>query len=304
MRDRGQELVITTATFKQDKCEAIVAMPPSYNFMPEMISFVRGSLGIKKPFDLIGVSGFSKRFPRESGVISEAIKLAIEKHLVKKVVIFQHVDFHCDGKSSRFKKQVEEDYYHKQGLLDSAERLKNLYPDVSVTLVYARLVKDQSEIEFSKIYEDGSEEVYQRTPYLFKGINKCEVTVVQCLDYRFRAAIRACVRDDLGISHFNVIGLPGSAKAFLEDRTTAWKAVRVAHEHHGCRSFIIVHHEDCGAYEGSSNFSNVITEEDFHRQELSKMREKLMDKYPDVEVTLIYIRLTNNKSKMQFVIVE
>lgn len=303
LSQESKKEVIATLPFRKNSCDAIVAMPISFNFMDEMIGCTRVALGLKT-FDLLGIPGFSKRFSRESKVISDTISLAVEKHFVNRVVIFQHVDFHDEGKSSRFADQLDEDFYHKRGLIDSSRKLKALYSGVEVTLIYARLAKNQSEIVFSKIFEDGGEEICLITPYLFKGVNKCETTVIQCLDYRFRSPTRTCLQDGLDVKNFNIIGLPGSAKPFLENRKTPWKGIKVAYEQHDCRSFIIVHHADCGAYGGSSNFENAINEESFHRKQLKEMKSRLLEAYPDAEVKLVYARLIDNKSKIQFVVVE
>lgn len=303
MSGRREERTIAALPFKELQCDAIVAMPISFNFMDEMIDCVRAVLRIQV-FDLLGIPGFSKHFSNESRVILETINLAISKHFVKHIVIFQHVDFAISNRSARFKNAFEEDYFHKRGLFDSYEKLRILYPDVKVTLIYARLIKDESEIEFSKIYEDNTEEVCLRAPYVFKGVNRCENTVIQCLDYRFRSGTRICIQEGFNVNHFNIIGLPGSAKSFLENSIAAWKGVGVAYEEYDCRSFIVVHHEDCGAYKDRLCLADAAEQEVFHKRQLFDMKARLLERYSDVKITMLYIRLIANRTKMQFVLVE
>ncbi|MFA7209529.1 MAG: carbonic anhydrase [Parcubacteria group bacterium] len=295
--------VIATLPFNVSKCDAIVAMPISFNFLGEMISCSRVVLGLEM-FDLLGIQSFSKNFSRESRILTETLKIAVDKHDAERIVIFQHVDFLKDGiGSTRFGSRMDEDYYHKKGLVDAFRMVSGLHPNMRIDLIYVRLVKDQSEIEFSKVFEDGSEEVCLRTPYRFRGVTACPTTVIQCLDYRFRPATRICIREAFKIKYFNVIGLPGSVKSFLAESRTAWKSMQVAYEKYGCREFVLVQHADCGAYGGLSAFVDAYEEECFQREELKRMRTKILDKYPDVGVMMIYVRVINGNKHMQFVLI-
>lgn len=294
--------ILASLPFNQKECEAIVAMPISFNFMGTMIECVKTSLGVKT-FDLLGIPGFSRRFLAESKTVLSTIELAVGHHNVRKIIIFQHVDFHDNGKSNRFESLLEEDFNHKRGLIESSKKIKDLYPEMEVVLIYARLVKNQDEVEFSEIFDDGSEEVRLRAPYLFKDVNTCETTVIQCLDYRFRSGTRFCVQEGLGYYNFNIIGIPGSAKAFLDRSRAAWKGIEVAYDVHNCRRFIVFQHQDCGAYGGSGKFANPAEEERFQRGQLLKLKDEILKKHPNVEVQTVFIRLTDNLSKMQFVLV-
>lgn len=299
----GNETILASLPFNQKDCEAIVAMPISFNFMEAMIGCVKTSLGVKT-FDLLGIPGFSKRFSSESKVVLNTIELAVNHHNVKRIIIFQHVDFHNDGKSSRYDSLLDEDYNHKKGLIESLKKLRELYPEIGITLIYARLTKGNEEIEFSQIFEDGSEKVRLLTPYLFKGVNTCKTTVIQCLDYRFRSGTRLCVQEAMGVSNFNIIGIPGAVKSFLEQSRAAWKGIEVAYNLHSCRKFILFQHQDCGAYGGSGKFNNSTEEEDYQRGQLLEAKEEILKKYPGAEIQMVYIRLTKDLSKMQFVLIK
>ncbi len=303
MYDQNGKKIVATVPFFDGECNAIVAMPISFNFMDEMIGCTRVALGMKR-FDLLGIPGFSKRVSLDSKTVLDTITLAVTKHLVRDIVIFQHMDFHNDGNSTRFVSRLDEDYYHKRILIDAAQKIKTLYPEINVALIYARIVKSKSEIEFSKIFQSGNEEVCLRTPFLFGKVNTCGNTVIQCLDYRFRAETRQCIQNAFGVEHFNIIGLPGSTKSFLEGSMTAWKGIKMSYEKHGCRRFFIVHHEDCGAYGSSRSFVNPEKEEAFHNVQLCAMRDRLVKMYTDVDVILIYAKLIGTTNRMiQFIVV-
>lgn len=295
--------VIATFPFRfkgVETCDVIVATPISFNFAREILQFVKVSLGINA-FDLLGIPGFSKRFLRQSQTVVDSLNLASEKHEVKHIILCQHVDF---GESKRFKNQLQEDYHHIGGLISAREKIGQIYPGVKVTLIYARLVNNQTEIEFSEVFEKSQERVRLVTPYRFKGIHYCDSIVIKCLDFRLRAETRACVLDGLGIPAFDIIGLPGSAKSFLEDSGTAWRGIKVACEYHGCKRIVVVQHADCGAYGGSAAFANAEEEEIFHREELQKMKKKILEKYREVEVVMVYARIIADNTQIQFVLVE
>ena len=181
------------------------------------------------------------------------------------------------------------------------ERIREIYPGVEAQSLYARLVNNGTEIEVAQVFEDGNEKVRLVAPYRFIDGLYCEAGALFCLDFRFRKETRACIRDSLGFSSFDTIVIPGSTKRFHEDARVPWKAIKVAYEQHGCRVFVVVHHQDCGAYGGSGNFSDVIAEELFHREQINSFEMELKSKYPDAEVIKVYARLVDDFSKIQFV---
>lgn len=295
--------VITTFPFRflgVHKCSTIVAMPISFNFSYELLKFVEVSLGIKA-FDLFGIPAFSKRFSEESKVVLDTLNLSKEKHAVEKVVFIQHVDFHKNGGSTRFGSQGEEDYHHKGGLIASMKKVRNLFPDVDVQLAYARLVNDQQEIEIVEVFECGRERVMMVAPYRFRDVTTCNAAALFCLDFRFRKETRSCIRYSLGFPCFDIIGVPGAAKRFIEGSRVMRKALKVSYEQHGCRKLVVVHHQDCGAYGGSGSFLNPIEEEVFHREQMSCFERKAKELYSDLEVTKVYARLVENRTKIQFI---
>jgi hypothetical protein len=282
-------------------CSTIVAMPISFNFSAELLQFVEVSLGIKA-FDLFGIPAFSKRFSEESKMVLGTLELSKNKHHIERVVLFQHVDFHKGGHSTRFGTQVEEDCYHKGGLIASSKKIRELYPSIEIRLIYARIINDYKEIELVEVFECGRERVMMVAPYKFKGVSSCEAVALYCLDFRFRKETRSCIRDSLGIQSFDVIGVPGASKSFNEGSRVLRKALKVSYEQHSCREIVVVHHQDCGAYGGSGNFLNSIEEEHYHRDQMRLFEARIKEKYADVTIIKVYARLVDDGKKIQFVL--
>jgi len=281
-------------------CSTIVAAPISFNFISSLLDAVEVSLGIEA-FDLLVVPGFTNKFLRESKTVLGTLDLAHSKHSIKRVVLCQHVDFHAKGKSNRFVSEMEEDMYHKRGLISSCNKIHGLYPKVAVVMLYARLVNDRKEIEIVQVSEDSRERVRLVAPYTFGDMDQCEATAVLCLDWRFRRETRKCVKEALGNPAFNMIGIPGSAKKFLEGAKTAWKGIKNACEKGGCKKIIVFQHTDCGAYGGSASFKSAVEEELFQYDQLNTFEGMIHKEYPYVAVEKIYARLIENNTRIQFV---
>lgn len=146
-----------------------------------------------------------------------------------------------------------------------------------------------------------------KTSFKFKDIHQCDAVVLTCIDFRFWRETLEFVEGELGIKTFDFPSLPGSAKTVNECMNKgdlAFKCISVPCELHHAKKIVIVNHEDCGAYGGSSKFETREEEQLFHEGELKKAKDKLIDKYPDKEYILAYARLTDDKENVEFLIVE
>lgn len=145
------------------------------------------------------------------------------------------------------------------------------------------------------------------TPFKFKNVHECEAVVLTCIDFRFWKETVEFVELELGIKNFDFPSLPGSAKAINEcaENDVSISCIDVPCGLHHAKKIVIVNHEDCGAYGGSGKFGgNSEEEQKFHEGELKKAKEKILAKYPDKEVVLVYARLVENKDSMEFVVVK
>ena len=296
--------ILSTVPFRfkgVTECDAIVAMPPGFNFTKEMLDCVEISFGIKA-FDAFAIPAFSKRLASESHTVFETLNLAEKKHKVKKIILFQTIDVHEKGKSNRFSSQAMEDGYHIAGLLKSRELILKKYPSINIFLVYVTLTEDQKRIRMYEIHPNGEREVILRAEYRFKDIHECDTALVRCIEFRCRKEDRSFVRYSLGIDAFGLIGLPGASKRFLADSESAWKAINLACNNEGCKRIILMHHADCGAYGGTDVFDgDAAAEEVMHRNEMRRMKKMTNEKYPGIEVIMVYVRLIDDQSQLQYV---
>ena len=137
-----------------------------------------------------------------------------------------------------------------------------------------------------------------------KNIHHCQAVVLCCIDFRFWRGSIEFVEKQLGVIDFDFPSLPGAAKTLNEGSDLAWKCLSVPIELHGAKKIIIVNHQDCGAYGGSEKFSvDPEAEQKFHEGELKKAKEKILAKYPDKEVVLIYARLVDGEENIEFLTV-
>jgi len=151
-----------------------------------------------------------------------------------------------------------------------------------------------------------------KTPFKFNNIHSCEAVVLTCIDFRFWKETVEFVEKSppaggLGIKTFDFPSLPGSAKAINESNGTdlAMSCISVPCDLHHAKKIIIINHEDCGAYGGSSRFNgDSEAEQKFHEEELKKAKEKISAKYPDKEVVLVFAKLTDEKENIEFLVIE
>ncbi len=140
--------------------------------------------------------------------------------------------------------------------------------------------------------------------FLFKNKHTCEAVVLTCVDFRFWNSVVEFVKNELKIKNFDLATVPGAAKEIVNGNEAIDKLeIDIPVKFHHVRKVVIVNHEDCGAYGGSSRFKNADEEEKFHRGELLKARSIIEKVHPGVEVVLAYARLVDEKKKIRFLIV-
>lgn len=139
----------------------------------------------------------------------------------------------------------------------------------------------------------------------FKGVHSCEAVVLSCIDFRFWKETLEYVEKELGIKTFDFPSVPGGAKVLNElsdDVNLAMECIGVPVKLHHVQKIVIVNHQDCGAYGGSANFENDDkAEQEFHEGELRKAKNTLLGLYPGKEIVLLYAKLTDNKSNIEFI---
>jgi len=140
--------------------------------------------------------------------------------------------------------------------------------------------------------------------FKFKNIHSCEAVVLCCIDFRFWRETLEFVEQELGIKSFDFPSLPGAAKAINEcaDNDIAMQCVSVPYDLHHAKKLVIINHQDCGAYGGSKKFNgDEAAEQAFHEEELKKAKNKVLKKYPNLEVILVYAKLADRGENIEFI---
>lgn len=292
-------------------CRKMAVFSPAYKFIADSMTCMKYSICAKcfpdmahrEPYDLVSTPAFSKRIIEERPSVVSILKLAVEKHGMEELAIFEHPDFHNqEGESNRFPTQAEEEFDHKRLLLGALRKIGKLHPKVKVIPMYTRLLDEKTVIQFVEIMLDGSERVRLVMPYALKNIKKCKIAIILCMDYRFATQSIECVKKYFG-SPFDLIGFPGSTSMFLEGSRGARKAVDIARRH-GCTEFVVIQHRDCGYFGGSSRFSSAADEKNFNIGKIVSFREEVGRIYqegPEMNVSGIYADLIEDASMIQFV---
>lgn len=110
--------------------------------------------------------------------------------------------------------------------------------------------------------------------------HSCEAIVITCIDYRFQQFIDDWIKKHFKARTYDRGAFAGAAKS-LE---TILNQIDTAYRLHHIKKAIIINHEDCGAYE------EVGTEEK-HSQDLKAARDKIRERFPDLEVETYYLKL-------------
>jgi carbonic anhydrase len=149
-----------------------------------------------------------------------------------------------------------------------------------------------------------------KTKFNYKDVHSCEAVALCCIDFRFWRETLEFIEKELGLSSFDFPSLPGAAKAINEVNDLALGCISVPCDLHHAKKIIIINHQDCGAYGGSSKFNgDSEAEQKFHEEELQKAKNIILTKYPastaggpDKEVILVYAKLVDEGENIEFVI--
>jgi len=116
--------------------------------------------------------------------------------------------------------------------------------------------------------------------------------ILCCVDYRYIEAIQAFVKRRLSVATYDLKTDAGGTKALLDGnaavRTWMLHNIRLAYQRHGVRTVVLVHHEDCAAYGGSTAFKDCAKETAFHAQQLAMAASLLRSAFPRLTVRMFY----------------
>ena len=115
-----------------------------------------------------------------------------------------------------------------------------------------------------------------------------------CKDYRFIQPIQHFVKRRLGIPLYDLKATAGGVRAMLDApsivRKWIMKDIDLVHRLHGIRRIIVVQHQDCAAYGGSSRFAGPEDERQFQAVQLQRAKTTLQALCADTRIDLFFAR--------------
>lgn len=124
-----------------------------------------------------------------------------------------------------------------------------------------------------------------------EDMHSFDAIAVICGDGRLTRTIGVQLAEKFGI--VDVTGGPGSIRDLIDDsKKYIFDSIDTYLSLHNNRKIILTMHEDCGAYGGKAAHNNDREAEfEHYKTLLEKARDKVLVRYPEVEVVLVYISL-------------
>lgn len=132
------------------------------------------------------------------------------------------------------------------------------------------------------------------------AVHEVENVVVACIDFRFRHALHDAIENAFGIRHYDEIKLAGGAKncslpGVESRRDVVRDDVALALEKHRAQRIILLNHENCGKYAAEGHaFANFSDERQFHYKELIAAGRWAKKHFPNAEVRLGFVYVTDD----------
>jgi len=127
---------------------SIVLSCIDYRFWPDALSLLEKKYG---EFDLIELAGGSKNLASPSTeadrtAVLESIKVSVELHGAKRIILTNHLDCGAYGGSKAFDSAEEEIDFHKLELEKAANIVKQTFPELAIEEVIVKYDKDKKVI--------------------------------------------------------------------------------------------------------------------------------------------------------------
>jgi len=131
-----------------------------------------------------------------------------------------------------------------------------------------------------------------------KDLHHADIAVLSCLDFRFRKADQSAI-EKLGFKHVDWFRWPGVTKPMLASENffeLFCQAINnVSIKLHHVSKILLLCHWDCGGYGGSKAFSCPEEEETTYQNDLRKAKEKLQNKFLELEILIGYSKLADDE---------
>ena len=124
----------------------------------------------------------------------------------------------------------------------------------------------------------------------------CSGAVLHCIDFRLRESLQYFLRKRFPESNYDLIVVAGGVKELITDQGKnpdfLVKQFHISHQLHSPAVFVLIQHEDCGAYGGSAALGESSQELEFQKKELRESAIFLKKHYPETAVEMYFINLS------------
>ena len=132
-----------------------------------------------------------------------------------------------------------------------------------------------------------------------RAAGAAEALLLSCTDFRLMDEIERYMTARGLRDRYVHVALEGASLGVDSDKHPAWSAtfweqLELAVEHQRIRRVIVIDHRDCDAYRrelGDEHLKDVKTERQAHAAELRKLKDRIREKYPEVEVEMKLMQL-------------
>ena len=111
--------------------------------------------------------------------------------------------------------------------------------------------------------------------------HECSACVVCCMDFRiYKDETLHEFLKGIGIHDYDLIAVKGAGRDFVEmEIGLVLDSINTSLQRHSAKEIILIHHVDCGAYDGSKAFFSKEDELGKHRYDMETARQVILSKF-------------------------
>ena len=133
-------------------------------------------------------------------------------------------------------------------------------------------------------------------------LHTCKNLLIRCMDFRLNSEVERWTKESgFFEGGFDVVSVAGACKNLVDGSEDVKENflgnIAVSTELHEVCKIIIFHHSDCGAYAQSYDFSSAEEEKIKQVEDMEKAKEIILEKYPNVEIVLVFGKMKDGDGK-------
>jgi carbonic anhydrase len=98
-----------------------------------------------------------------------------------------------------------------------------------------------------------------------------------------------------GLGNCDIVSVAGSGKGIADSnkifRNYLLRQIRLSHDLHEAKNVILIHHSDCGVYNGCYQFNSTDEEKQKQITDMKKSEEVIKQNFPDMSIEKVWAQL-------------